>query len=140
MTRVVAAPLLAIAFACAGTGSPPTPTVSHDRVSLARKITVPDLFPTATWAGRVRGAVGLGPTDVEVVAWLPSEDTAALDALLGPVGAEVALGVPPELTAAVGRPSDRGTAVPCAPFETSLFACFGAVRQDGGVLVWAGTR
>ncbi|MEQ1569559.1 MAG: hypothetical protein ABMA64_28235 [Myxococcota bacterium] len=115
--------------------------------SLARHVGVPPALHEVRWAGRPLGTVGLGPTDLELVAWFPvaEGDRAAVEAALGaPLGEDVrrvpgALAgvLPPELAAA--RSGDevvlRGVVWPATAFENAQWKGGFALWVAGGLVV-----
>lgn len=118
--------------------------VSDDGASLARHISVPATLNDVRWAAQTRGESGLGPTDLELVAWFPvvESDWPGVEQALGPPGEPAKLVLPAPLTLAlgIGDPVQEGLGLNGAAFENSQWRCVGALRQNGGVLVFLVSR
>ena len=119
--------------------------ISDEIHGLRKHIQVPEELEQVRWAARPRGSVGLGPTDLELLALFPLDDEglASLLGSLGPAGPEGPLGVPAELLEAVGlpgSPSPTGASLSYSAFENIRWTCVGARQVDGGVLVYLTSR
>ena len=118
--------------------------ISDDINSLRTHIAVPAGLTRARWAARPQGTVGLGPTDLELVALFPIDESAwdGLSAKLGPAGAPVISQAPADLLSAVGLEGGvpQGATLPCKPYENIRWTCAEALKTDHGVLTWLTSR
>ena len=137
--------LLAGLGACGGpapTAKEPTTKISTSVPDLSRHLHVPAALPSVSWAARPQGTVGLGPTDLALVAWFPRPDGgfADLDATL-PTKAGGPFSPPADLlTAAQAPPGPFVAARDGAALETSTWTVVGVAESPTGLLVYAVSR
>jgi hypothetical protein len=120
----------------------PTLKVSTSVPDLSRHLKVPAALSAVTWAARPQGAVGLGPTDLELVAWFPRPDSGFvnLDAALPPRPGPP-FSPPTALLAAARAPQGPFAAArDGAAFETNTWTVVGVAESPAGLLVYAVSR
>ncbi|MFH1467037.1 MAG: hypothetical protein ABIO70_21825 [Pseudomonadota bacterium] len=143
-------PLL-LPLACALTDgtpvdAPPAPEpaveVRTDLDALRTHIPVPDGVTAARWAGRPRGAIGLGPTDLELLAYFPLDEEAwgRLAPSLGDPGEQGSFQADPTLLVVIPAAERDDTGVkgrryPATAFENIRWSATWAVRTEGGLAV-----
>lgn len=136
LARWGAALVFGLALACGGTT--PEITVSDDVTRLRRHIQVPEGLEAVRWAARPRGVVGMGPTDLELLAFFPLDEDEwdAVASTLGPAVAPRTLYASDALMRALGfAGAIDGLGVTCAPFEAGPWRCVDGVRREDGVFV-----
>ena len=132
---------LGLALACGGGGGSPI-RVSASPAALAQHLHLPAGLTTVSWAVGPRGRVGLGPTDLELVAWFPrpAGGFVGLDEtfpLRAPAGQ---LQTPAALMEAIGGPKGpqaRGALRDGAAFAAPGWAVVGLVEAPNGLLLYA---
>lgn len=114
-------------------------TASHDLEALrGRGIAVPPVFTRGSWLTRPLGTPGLGPSQTQLLLWLPVDDWAAIDAAIGPRGTSGSRTVPPEASA-LDVPLDgdaiRGAEYPTTSFGSVFWKHGWAIANAQGLLV-----
>ena len=105
--------------------------VRTDRASLEEHVPVPEGWDQVSWAGRPLGSVGLGPTDLVVVAVFPGASTEGLER----VGDRAVL-VDPTLAGELGLPLELpGERFAPQALSTPAWDANFVIASDQGVVV-----
>ncbi|HJN77200.1 MAG TPA: hypothetical protein QGF58_24965 [Myxococcota bacterium] len=130
---------LVVSLACGGTPEVETPKeetveVREDRASLERHIAVPEGYDTVRWVARAKGTVGLGPTDLVLLAWFPADEVDL--SVLGDSTGTATVHPDEELARALGiTGSVDGATYSTTAFENIRWRGGFAVVADEGLLV-----
>lgn len=104
-------------------------------------IAVPAVFTRGSWLMRPLGTPGLGPSQTQLLLWLPVQDWAAVDAVIGPRGGSGSRTVPVEAAALfdgappLARDTIRGVEYATGAFGNSFWKHGWAIATPDGLLV-----
>lgn len=116
--------------------------VTTELAPLKAQIPVPEGVQLVRWGARPKGAPGLGPTDLELMAWFAVTDPDTLHAALGEALGPYEVAGPVALLSAVVPGSERvaGTRYPASAFENIRWTGGAVVEHPDGLLVHLHSR